>query len=136
MAGKWCDEGETSVGDVYLKAGAQPDFYLGLYKNTTEPGESDVMTNITEAQTPGSNGYNRIQLVDGDWTESPQGLFSNLQKTFTAAGAAWGDIYGYFITTAATGTAGKLIAVEHFSDGPYTVNDGWSVKVTPKVTVA
>jgi len=29
-----------------------------------------------------------------------------------------------------------LIAVEHFSDGPYTMNDGWSTKVTPKVTLS
>lgn len=133
---KWNDEGETSVGDVYLKGSAQPDFYLGLYKNDPEPAEDAVMTDITEAQTPGVNGYNRIQLVDGEWTESPQGIYTNLQKTFTASGGIWGDIYGYFITTAATGTAGLLITVEHFSDGPYTVNDGWSVKVTPKVTIA
>jgi hypothetical protein len=133
---KWCDEGETSVGDVYLRAQAQPDFYLGLYKNNTEPAESATMAAITEADTPGSHGYARIQLADGDWTESPQGTFSNLQKTFTASGAAWGDVYGYFVTTAATGTAGKLIAVETFSDGPYTVNDGWSVKVTPKIVVS
>jgi hypothetical protein len=132
---KWCNEGETSVGDVYLGGGAQPDLYLGLYKNSSEPAEDDVMTDITEAQTPGSNGYNRIQLGDGDWSESPQGVFTNLQKTFTASGGDWGDIYGYFITTAATGTAGKLIAVEHFSDGPYPMNDGFSTKVTPKVTV-
>ncbi len=130
---KLCDEGETSLGDVYLRAQAQPDFYLGLYKNTTEPAESAVMTDITEADTPGQNGYARIQLADGDWTESPQGTFTNLQKTFTCATTNWGSVYGYFITTAATGTAGKLIAVEHFSDGPYTVNVGWSVKVTPKM---
>lgn len=133
---KWNDEGETSVGDVYLKASAQPDFYLGLYSNSTEPAESATMATITEIQTPGSNGYARIQLADGDWTESPQGTFTNLQKTFTCSGSNWGNAYGYFITTAATGTSGKLIAVEHFSDGPYPVNVGWSVKVTPKVTVS
>jgi len=133
---KWCNEGESSVGDVFLRAQAKPSLYLGLYKDTTEPAEDAVMTGITEAQTPGVNGYNRIQLADGDWTESPQGVFTNLQKIFTASGGNWGDCYGYFITTAATGTSGKLIAVEHFSDGPYTMNDGWSTKVTPKVTLS
>jgi len=106
MAGKWCDEGETSVGDVYLKAAAQPDFYLGLYNNNTEPAEDAVMTDITEVHPLGTHNYARIQLGDADWTESPQGLYTNLQKTFTATGAAWSDAYGYYITTAATGTAG------------------------------
>ena len=134
---KWCDEGETSVGAVYLQGGAQPDFYLGLYSNSSEPGESATMASgITEIQTPGQNGYARIQLADGDWSESPVGTFTNLQKTFTCSGTNWGSAYGYFITTAATGTAGKLICVEHFSDGPYTVNVGWSVKVTPKIVVS
>jgi hypothetical protein len=137
MSGKWCDEGESSVGNVYLKAGAQPDYYLGLYNNSTEPAEDAIMSSgITEVDVVGSHGYARIQLGDADWTESPQGVFTNLQKTFTASGGDWADAYGYFITTTATGTAGLLIAVEHFSDGPYVVNDGWSVKVTAKITVS
>jgi hypothetical protein len=133
---KWCDEGETSVGNVYLKATAKPDYYLGLYKNVAEPGEADTMAAITEAQVIGVNGYARIQLLDADWTEqATKGVFKNLQKTFTANGGAWGSITGYFITTAAAGVGGKLIAVEHFSDGPYTVNDLWSVLVTPQITI-
>lgn len=132
---KWCDEGETSVGNVYLKATAGVAKWLGLYENATEPGETDTMAAITE-QAVGL-GYGRIQLLDADWTEqATKGVFLNLQKTFTAAGGAWGDQYGYFITTAQTGTAGKLICVEHFSDGPYTVNDGWSVKVTCTITIS
>ena len=136
MAARWCDEGETSVGNVYLKATAKPDLYLGLYK-TSEPGEADTMAAVVEADTPGQHGYARIQLLDADWTEqATPGVFKNLQKTFTASGAAWGSILGYFITTAATGTAGKLVAEELFSDGPYTVNDGWSAKVTAQITVS
>ena len=133
---KWCDEGETSVGLVYLEGGVQPDFWLGLYENDPEPAEDAVVTDLVEAETPGVNGYSRIQLGNGNWTEGDPGVFTNLEKTFTAAGGNWGVIYGYFITSAPAGTAGLLIAVEHFSDGPYTVNNGWSVKVTPKVTIS
>jgi len=132
---KWCDEGETSVGDVYLKASAGVAKWLGLFENAVEPAEDAVMTDITE-QAVGL-GYGRIQLLDAEWTEqATKGEFKNLEKTFTANGGAWGDQYGYFITTAETGTAGKLLAVELFSDGPYAVNDGWSVKITPTITVA
>ena len=63
-------------------------------------------------------------------------ILLQLQKTFTANGGNWGDVVGYFLTDVASGTAGKLVAVEDFSDGPYTVNDGWSVKVTPTVTIS
>ena len=132
---KLCDEGETNLGNDWLKATAQSDFYLGLFANSSEPGEAAVMTDITEVHPVGTHGYARIQLGDADWTESPVGTFTNLQKTFTAAGANWSSCYGYYITTAATGTAGKLIAVETFSDGPYTVNDTYSVKVTPKIVI-
>lgn len=132
---KWANEGETSVGNVYLKAAAGVAKWLGLYENNTEPAEEAVMTDITE-QAVGL-GYGRIQLLDADWTEqATKGEYLNLQKTFTAVGGGWGDQYGYFITTAQTGTAGKLLAVETFSDGPYTVNDGWSVKVTCTITIS
>ena len=58
--------------------------------------------------------------------------------TFTAdsPGAGWGNQYGYFITDVASGTAGLLIAVENFSDGPYNVGAGDSIKITGKVTVS
>jgi hypothetical protein len=136
MATKWCDEGETSVGNVYLKATTKPSYYLALYK-TAEPAENGTVATLTEAQAPGTNGYARIALADADWTEqATKGVFKNLQKTFTAAGGGWGAIIGYFITTASTGTAGLLVCEEPFSDGPYTVNDGWSVKVTPQITIA
>lgn len=132
---KFCDEGETSVGNVYLKAAAGVTKWLGLFENAAEPAETAVMTDITE-QAVGL-GYGRIQLLDADWTEqATKGVFKNLQKNFTAVGGTWGDQYGYFITTAQTGTAGKLLAVELFSDGPYMVNDGWSVKITPQITIS
>lgn len=134
MAGKWCNEGETQVGESYLKGDAPPQLYVGLYKDATEPAEDATLATITEV--PAENGYARIILVKADWTEDDvKGVFENIQKVFAASGGAWGQVYGYFLTDCLTGTAGKLVSVEDFSNGPYTVNDGWSVKVTPKVTI-
>lgn len=135
MAGKWCNEGETSVGNVYLKGEARPaGFYLGLFMDVAEPAEDAVVADITEV--PAANGYARIKLEDADWTEqATKGEFLNIQKLFEAAGGDWGAVYGYFVTTALAGTAGLLINAELFSDGPYTMNDGWSCKVTPKVNI-
>jgi len=132
---KWCDEGETDVGAVYLKQSSRAaGLYLGLYLDTSEPGETATLASITEIS---GNGYARIQLLDADWTEqATKGEYKNLEKTFTASGGNWGDVYGYFICDVASGTSGNLLAVENFSDGPYTVNDGWSVKVTATVTAS
>lgn len=132
MSGKWNDEGENHVLDCYLKGATRPTFYLGLFKNTTEPAEAAVMTDITE---PTTGGYARLALGDSDWTIVAD-LATHIQKTFTASGGNFGNCYGWFITTALSGTAGKLICCELFSDGPYNVLDGGSVKVTPKVTAA
>lgn len=131
---KWCDEGETLVGNIFLKKAAVTDLWVGLYLDTSEPAEDATLSSISEV--PVANGYARIALVNTDWTEqATKGIFENLQKIFTANGGDWGSVYGYFLTDCASGTAGKLVSVENFSDGPYAVNDGWSVKVTPKVTI-
>lgn len=131
---KWCNEGETSVGDVYLKNATQVLKYLGLYLNTTEPAEDATLTGITE---PTWTGYVRIQLAEADWAEqATKGEFLHTQKTFSHGGGSGVQVYGYFICTVASGSSGKLLAVEHFSDGPYQVNPNWSVKVTPKVTIS
>jgi len=131
---KWANEGETQVGDIYLKKGTLVDLYLGLYTDATEPAEDATLVTISEL--PVANGYARIALIPADWSEGDPGVFTNLQKTFEASGGDWGDVYGYFLTDCASGTAGKLVAVENFSDGPYTVNDGWITKVTPKITIS
>lgn len=132
---KWCDEGETKVGDVFLRKDAPGDLWVGLYLDTSEPAEDATLASITEV--PVLYDYARIALTNTDWTEqATKGIFQQLEKIFTANGGNWGTVYGYFLTDVASGTAGKLVAVEDFSDGPYVVNDGWSVKVTPKVTIS
>lgn len=130
---KWVDEGEYRVADILFGAQAvDANTYLGLYENTTEPAETANLAAITEQA--GGTGYSRKTLARGSWTIT--GDYAQFaQQTFTASGGAWGDQYGYFLATSSDGT-GKLLCVEHFSNGPYNVQDGGSVKVTPKITVA
>lgn len=130
---KFVDEGETNVGNIYFKNQAQnTNLYLGLYTNATEPAETATLASLTE---PAGGGYARIALAPAGWTESPQATFANLQKTFQASGGAWGNVYGFFIATSSHGT-GKLLHVEHFTDGPYNTPDGSIIRVTPKITIA
>jgi hypothetical protein len=131
---KWCNEGETWAGNILLKGSAQTTKYLGLYKDADEPAEDATLSTITEVTV--AFDYARIALSDGDWTEGgTKGVFTNLEKTFTANGGAFGAVTGSFITTTASGTAGKLLAVEHFADGVHNIADGASQKVTPVITI-
>lgn len=135
MGGKLVDEGEIDVGTWYLKniqtSRGADSLYLGLYLDTTEPLETDILATITELALA---GYARIQLMDADWSNTGN-LFANIAKTFTG-GEAWGNIYGYFICNVPSGTAGKLVAVEHFSTGPFNVANTKTIEITPKITVA
>lgn len=130
---KWVDQGENRVANI-LFGSQSPDsnLYMGLYTNSTEPPETATLTNITEVS---GGGYGRITLARGSWTISDDSA-QYAQQTFTASGASWGNVYGYFICTVQTGTGGVLLCVEHFSNGPYNVQDGGSIKITPKITVA
>lgn len=129
---KWVDEGELRVAQILFGAQAvDATLYLGLYTNTTEPLETANLAALTE---PSGNGYARIALSRGSWTVTGD-YAQYAQQTFTANGGNWGNVYGYFIATSADGS-GKLLGVEQFTGAPFVVNDGDSVKVTPKITVA
>ena len=129
---KFTNEGETSIGNIYLKNTTQVSLYLGLYKDAVEPLETATLSTITEV--PVAFGYARKKLENADWTEDVaiKGQFTNLIKTFTAAGGSFGAVTGYFIATTASGTTGKLICVEHFNT-PHVVTDGLSEAITSTI---
>lgn len=107
------------------------NLYLGLYTDTTEPPITAALpaTNITELALA---GYARIQLLDADWTVTGDQA-DNVLKTFTAA-VDWGNVYGSFLCNSSAG-AGDLIAVKHFSNGPFNVLNGKTIDVTPKFLI-
>lgn len=134
MSPKICDEGEWFLANAALKSAAESDpLYLGLYTDVAEPGETANLATITELAE--ANGYARIALAAANWTITDD-FAEQPQQTFTANGANWGNVSGYFLCDAANGTAGNLIAVENFSDGPYNILDGLSVLVTPGIVTA
>ena len=128
---KWVDEGENRVADILFDDQAVDDhLYLGLYTDITEPAETDGLSDLTEED---GSGYARIRLDRGTWVITDDDA-DYAEQTFTAS-AAWGLVYGYFIGTTPD-DSGKLLCVEHFSDGPYDVGNGDSIKITPKITVS
>jgi len=131
---KWCDAGEAFILNLALKKETQLDnLYLGLFTApTSEPAEDATLASLTE---PVGGGYARIALNYLDWTltGTDPTQAAQPQKTFSCSGAAWGNVYGWFIATTTDGT-GALLAVGLMTAGPYNVPDGGAVKVTPKIT--
>lgn len=127
-------EGQEHFGGTGLKnAGGLGTLYVGLYTNNTALAKNATMANVTELT---GGGYARIALPAADWTldalkTALQGsLYKQPKKTWTFT-AGVGNVYGYFITTAATGTGGKLLISEHF---PAVVNANqvdFQIHVTP-----
>ena len=134
MAGKLVDAGENRILNQLFEATAvDTTLYLRIYTApVTEPLETAVLADLTE---PSGLGYAAVALTrDTDWTVTLDEAVC-AQKTFTAAGGAWGNCYGYYIATTSDNT-GVLLMVEQFSDGPYNIVDTASIKCTAKVKCA
>jgi hypothetical protein len=127
---KWMDEGENRVLNILL--GTTPVdgvLYLGLYRNPTELGEDEGLSDIEE---PSGSGYARKILTRGMWTIAGDVATYDIQ-TFLAAGGDWGNIWGYFIATSLDNT-GKLMATEHLN-ALLNIEDGRGIKIVPQITV-
>ena len=127
---KWMNEGETRLLQILFGAQAvDGTLYLGLYKDSVEPGEEATLATLTE---PAGYGYARKPLTRGSWVIT--GDYATYPEvTFLANGGDWGGIWGYFIATTLTGTGGKLLAIEHLNQ-VLSILDTKGVKVVPKIT--
>lgn len=135
MVGFLPDEGEELLVEIMAArtlTDRDADLELGLFTNVA-PGETINEASITE---PSGTGYARIDLTDGSWTGSGSSR-SYPQQTFTAGAGGWtGSIQGYFIATKSAGGTQRLIAIEVDSNGPYTLNENDTYKITPTLTGA
>lgn len=133
MAGFTPDEGETLIGQVIFQrthVDRAATLELGLFTNAA-PGETITEATITE---PSGTGYARITLTDASWSVVA-GVASYAQQTFTGGAGGWtGSIQGYFI--ASVGTAQRLVVIEVDGNGPYTINENDTYKITPNITIA
>jgi hypothetical protein len=126
------NQGEKIALEALVAKTAGQNLILKLFKSNTTPGESDTEATYTEANF---TGYSAITLTAANWSvsEGAPTEASYAQQTFTStAGSQSQNVYGYYLVQV---TSGKLVWAERFSDGPYTiVNNGDSIKVTPKIT--
>jgi len=133
LAGFLPDEGEAMIADQVIKnitTDRGTDLELLLFTNVS-PGETITEATLTE---PTGTGYARINLTDASWTGSGD-TRSYAQQTFTGGSGGWtGSIQGYAIVS--KGTTPRIAQIEVDPNGPYTLNEGDTYKITPNLTVA
>ena len=132
MAGFTPDEGETLIAQVIhqrIHGDRAADMELGLF-TTASPGETITEATIAE---PTGTGYARTTLTDASWSISGA-VASYAEQTFTGGSGGWtGSIRGYFL--ASKGSTQRLLYVEVDGNGPYTINENDTYKITPNITI-
>ena len=135
MAGFTPDEGETLIAQLIhqrIHADRDADLELGLFTNVA-PGEAIAEAAITE---PVGTGYARITLTDASWSVVGD-TASYAEQTFTGGAGGWtGSVQGYFIATKSAGGTKRLLYVEVDGNGPYTINENDTYKITPNISIA
>ena len=135
MAGFTPDEGEALIAQVIhqrIHADRDADLELGLFTNVA-PGETITEATITE---PTGTGYARITLADASWSVVGD-TASYAQQTFTGGAGGWtGSVQGYFIATKSGVGTQRLLYVEVDGNGPYTINENDTYKITPNISIA
>lgn len=130
------DAGEQTMLNVFLKEQANVSKYLGLLNDASVAETDGTMSAVTEMTTPGSNGYNRQQVANTDWTDDGlQGgdyRFSAAQKTFGPISGANQTATHASLSTTATG-AGVLLVTVALS-GTTNINIGQTFQYTLRWT--
>lgn len=123
------NQGEKAFLDLVLAVG----YTLKLFKNNVTVTESLVETDFTEATF---TGYSAKALTGGSWTtatgDPSTGAYA-LQSFTSSADQAPQDIYGYYVVLTADS---KLRWFEKFGSAVTVQNDGDSIRITPRVTLA
>ena len=135
MAGFTPNEGETLIAQVIhqrIHDDRDATLELGLFTNAAADEDLTEAT-VTE---PTGTGYARIVLTDATW-DVTNDVASYAQQTFTGGAGGWtGSIYGYFIASVSSGGTQRLLYVEIDGNGPYTINENDTYKITPNITIA
>lgn len=127
------NHGEQDALEYFCNKLAPQDLVLRLFKNDITPAETDTAASYTEADF---SGYAAITLTGANWAAAVAGAPSSIayaQQTFTSnAAQALQNIYGYFMTRAASG---RIALAERFVAAPFgIVNNGDFISITPTIT--
>lgn len=128
------NQGELLALEAILNKTAPQDLNLCLYANNATLTETMTESALTAVS---GGGYAEIQLTAANWNTAggapSTGDYAKQTFTFTGTPSSGSSVYGYYVKQR---TSGKLVWVEAFSDGPYTVtNNGDKIEVTLNVGI-
>ena len=133
MAGLVTNEGKHLLGQLFLErvlTDRDADLELGLFTNVG----ADATLTYSAVTEPTGTGYARITLTDGSWTGASN-VFAYAQQTFTGGAGGWtGTVKGYFVASKSAGGTRRILFLEVDPNGPYTINQNDTYKITPGFT--
>jgi hypothetical protein len=125
------NQGKALIVEAIINKTAPQNLILRLFQNNYTPLAGDTEAQLTEASF---TGYAAITLTGSSWgaaSVANPAVASFAQQTFTSsADQATQNLYGYYVTQAASG---KAVWAERFSDAPWPISfNGDLAKVTPR----
>lgn len=116
-------EGQAHILNVWAREQGNSDKFLMLLNNPDPtPDKTSTLSTVTESVAPGSLGYNRQQILSGDWSEP---ALDAGDMRVTAAQKMFGSFTGNVpvshvaLCSAATGISGTLflyVPTSYFND--------------------
>lgn len=129
------NQGEKAFLDLILAA----NYTLHLFKNNATDGITGAdLDDLTQADFTEADftGYTSKALTGGSWTttaaDPSTGTYA-LQAFTSSADQTPQDVYGYYVTLTSDGA---LRWFEVFAEAVTVQNDGDSIRITPKITLA
>lgn len=120
---------KSVLADLFNGASNIPaTLYIGLCNNE-QVSRDMTLADLSEVT---GTGYARIALARGtvDWqtpvAQSDSYSLTTAIKTFEASGSDWTEFNRMFLTDAASGTSGKLLAISTALPTPVTLTSGKS----------
>ena len=132
------NEGERALLKAALKDAAPEAAVLKLYKNDHDPVEGDDAADFTEADLAGYAAINLVRATWGDPATDGGGVstIAYQQQTFQFTGD--GEVVGYFIVGAVSGTllwAERLYSPPDYPAAGQHFQNGDSLKLTPRISL-
>lgn len=110
MAGQPSTAGANIMLDALTGRATQTARTMYLALLTAAPGDATTMATMTEVETPGTNGYDRETCAWDAPTGDPSSTDNSSLITFGPFTADLAQVTHLALVSAATGTAGDLVA--------------------------
>ena len=114
------------------KTASATPWVLKLFSNNVTLASSNTAASFTVVS---GGGYANFSLTAASWTTTPDAPSSMTHPahtfSFTGATDSPGTVYGYYIVD----SGGVIVLAERLSSPPFTPLNGYSLTITPTITL-